>query len=225
MCYSTACLYSSAVLLAVIVIAGSEGKRVDYRRLHFQFRVCYSISSLPTHTHPHAGYSESGCARQMSASPNGARRSPSIVSILNHPDQDPQPPYSDQDYFSSSATTEDDSVFQFQRNPSPSPVSSTAAAPPSNAHKRPRTAATPPPGSMEPPTSRIRRSSSTAPPRAPPPPPPPPRATRLEPSIFNVEPIDEFTREVADWLWGFTQHLDWDKVEVRTRPRVRGELN
>ncbi|POY72214.1 hypothetical protein BMF94_4720 [Rhodotorula taiwanensis] len=36
----------------------------------------------------------------------------------------------------------------------------------------------------------------------------------LEPSVFNVGPIDEFTREVADWLWGFTQTLDWDKVEV-----------
>lgn len=32
--------------------------------------------------------------------------------------------------------------------------------------------------------------------------------------MFNVGPIDEFTREVADWLWGFTQTLDWDKVEV-----------
>jgi len=33
--------------------------------------------------------------------------------------------------------------------------------------------------------------------------------------VFNVEPIDEFTREVADWLWGFCSQLDWDKVEVR----------
>ena len=200
----------------------------------------------------------------MSASPNGAplnRRSPSIVSILNNPDHDPQPYYSDQDYFGSTATEATEGLFQ--RNPSPSPVSNPAAPPPSKSHKRPRTAATPPPpGSMEPPTSRIRRSSSSAevaagapstaspgpgslppaaappppppPPRnAPPPPPPPPAAATasktprkppppparaanlpLEPSIFNVEPIDEFTREVADWLWGFTQHLEWDKVEV-----------
>ncbi|KAG0660224.1 hypothetical protein C6P46_004678 [Rhodotorula mucilaginosa] len=209
----------------------------------------------------------------MSASPNGdplaaPRRSPSIVSILNHPDQDPQPYYSDQDYFGSTEEKSSSSLL-FQRNPSPSP----APPPPSKtvSHKRPRTAATPPPpdrgqeeqGSMEPPTSRIRRSSSTsssteaapatgslpppaAPPaRAPPPPPPPApasatatapasktprkppppppaptaRATNLplEPSIFNVEPIDEFTREVADWLWGFTQHLDWDKVEIEAK--------
>jgi hypothetical protein len=39
----------------------------------------------------------------------------------------------------------------------------------------------------------------------------------LEPSIFNVEPIDEFTREVADWLWGFCAPLDWDKVEIEAK--------
>ncbi|GAA5837669.1 hypothetical protein JCM11251_002290 [Rhodosporidiobolus azoricus] len=100
-------------------------------------------------------------------------------------------------------------------------------------------------GAMEPPTSRVRRSSSTssasastsAPPsshgRVPPPPPPPapgftsappppPPARRqadlpLEPSVFNVEPIDEFTREVADWLWGFCAGLDWDKVEIEAK--------
>ena len=41
----------------------------------------------------------------------------------------------------------------------------------------------------------------------------------LEPSIFNVEPIDEFTREVADWLWGFCSTLPWENgtVEVSRR--------
>ncbi|KAK4047664.1 mRNA-capping enzyme subunit beta [Microbotryomycetes sp. JL221] len=37
----------------------------------------------------------------------------------------------------------------------------------------------------------------------------------LEPSIFNVEPIDEFTREVADWLWSFAKTLPW---KDSTRP-------
>lgn len=36
----------------------------------------------------------------------------------------------------------------------------------------------------------------------------------LEKSMFGVEPIDEFTREVADWIWGFCQHLDINLVEV-----------
>ncbi|BGP20741.1 hypothetical protein JCM10213_001014 [Rhodosporidiobolus nylandii] len=102
-------------------------------------------------------------------------------------------------------------------------------------------------GAMEPPTSRVRRSSSISsnppPPSAPstsaahshpspagsqrqPPPPPPaaappmqrrPSEQPLEPSIFNIEPIDEFTREVADWLWGFCAGLDWDKVEIEAK--------
>ncbi|GAA5974638.1 hypothetical protein JCM11641_007035 [Rhodosporidiobolus odoratus] len=97
-------------------------------------------------------------------------------------------------------------------------------------------------GAMEPPTSRIRRSSSTSSASTPVPPPPVPvnahtpasRATAtppqpsavppkrpgelpLEPSVFNIEPIDEFTREVADWLWGFCAGLDWDKVEIEAK--------
>ncbi|GAA5877630.1 hypothetical protein JCM8547_007125 [Rhodosporidiobolus lusitaniae] len=102
-------------------------------------------------------------------------------------------------------------------------------------------------GAMEPPLSRVRRSSSTSSASTVPPPPPPPshfptaqstsssappsrqgppaaptmqrRASDLplEPSIFNVEPIDEFTREVADWLWGFCALLDWDKVEIEAK--------
>lgn len=86
--------------------------------------------------------------------------------------------------------------------PAPAPASASASAPSQ-------------PGSLSaPPTA-----TGTRP--APPPPPPAPAAAaapaqaRLEPSIFNVEPIDEFTREVADWLWGFCAQLDWDKVEVR----------
>ncbi|GAA5877906.1 hypothetical protein JCM3774_001766 [Rhodotorula dairenensis] len=210
----------------------------------------------------------------MSTSPNGGggaparqpSRSPSIVSLLNHPDE-PAAPYSDSDYFTPTAAT--DGVFQ--RNPSPTPA--TAAAP-RTSHKRPRTAGDSPSsssasttlapsptsgaaarldeGSMEPPTSRIRRSSSltavpspsqpsqsgqaasasAAPARAQPQPAPPPAPTPvaappprrplpanlpLEPSVFNVEPIDEFTREVADWLWGFAQNLEWDKVEIEAK--------
>lgn len=39
-------------------------------------------------------------------------------------------------------------------------------------------------------------------------------AYNIEPSLFGVEPIDEFTKEVADWLWGFCKHLDINVVEV-----------
>ncbi|GAA6017383.1 hypothetical protein JCM10207_005616 [Rhodosporidiobolus poonsookiae] len=95
------------------------------------------------------------------------------------------------------------------------------------------------PSSAPPPSSRRSASPSRpapppppphpAPAAAPPPqqqqPPPPSRAPMqrrpsdlpLEPSIFNVEPIDEFTREVADWLWGFCAGLDWDKVEIEAK--------
>ncbi|SCZ89961.1 BZ3500_MvSof-1268-A1-R1_Chr1-3g01691 [Microbotryum saponariae] len=54
-------------------------------------------------------------------------------------------------------------------------------------------------------------------PKPKPPPPPPPPQNTLEPSIFNVKPIDEFTREVADWLWGFCQGLDWNVVEIEAK--------
>ncbi|GAA6033572.1 hypothetical protein JCM8097_001461 [Rhodosporidiobolus ruineniae] len=81
-------------------------------------------------------------------------------------------------------------------------------------------------------SSSAAQPSSASSSRAPPPPPPPaPTAAQpaappmqrrqsdlpLEPSIFNVEPIDEFTREVADWLWGFCAGLDWDKVEIEAK--------
>lgn len=36
----------------------------------------------------------------------------------------------------------------------------------------------------------------------------------LEPSVFNIEPLDEFTREVADWLWGFCSQLPWEEGNV-----------
>ncbi|KAM0790538.1 hypothetical protein ACM66B_003407 [Microbotryomycetes sp. NB124-2] len=37
----------------------------------------------------------------------------------------------------------------------------------------------------------------------------PPKLQRLEPSIFGIEPLDEFTREVADWMWSFVKTLPW----------------
>ncbi|BGO96114.1 hypothetical protein NBRC10512_002946 [Rhodotorula toruloides] len=75
------------------------------------------------------------------------------------------------------------------------------------------------PTRQNPPAPAPVASTSTA--RSAPPPPPPAPARRgslaLEPSIFNVEPIDEFTREVADWLWGFCAQLDWDTVEIEAK--------
>jgi hypothetical protein len=44
------------------------------------------------------------------------------------------------------------------------------------------------------------------------------RPQRLEPSVFMVEPIDEFTREVADWIWGFCRNLPPEHVEVSLSP-------
>ncbi|GAA5839992.1 hypothetical protein JCM9279_005234 [Rhodotorula babjevae] len=81
-----------------------------------------------------------------------------------------------------------------------------------------------PPAAAAAPAPAPASAPSPAPAARPPPPPPAPTATavapgqpRLEPSIFNVEPIDEFTREVADWLWGFCAQLDWDKVEIEAK--------
>ena len=76
------------------------------------------------------------------------------------------------------------------------------------------------------PTPSNQSSTSTAPP--PPPQPAPPAASQpnlpdphtIEPSIFGIEPLDEFTREVADWIWGFSMNLDPAEVEVsKTTPR------
>ncbi|KAK4046454.1 mRNA-capping enzyme subunit beta [Microbotryomycetes sp. JL201] len=43
----------------------------------------------------------------------------------------------------------------------------------------------------------------------------------LEPSIFNIAPIDEFTKEVADWLWGFVKTTPWrdpaNPVEIEAK--------
>ncbi|GAA5983008.1 hypothetical protein JCM10908_006866 [Rhodotorula pacifica] len=79
----------------------------------------------------------------------------------------------------------------------------------------------PPPPPPAPAASPSQPSSSTAPPSAASAPPPirkiPSSVLPLEPSIFNVSPIDEFTREVADWIWGFTQGLEWDKVEIEAK--------
>lgn len=80
---------------------------------------------------------------------------------------------------------------------------------------------------MPPPPSRVASGSpkrvATAPLAPPPPPARDPNA--IEPSIFNVEPIDEFTKEVADWLWGFCSGLDPEVVEVHFKigARSRGE--
>lgn len=97
--------------------------------------------------------------------------------------------------------------------------SSTSSATSEVAPAAPRNPAPPPP--PPPPAAAATATASKTPRKPPPPPPAPPAATRanlpLEPSIFNVEPIDEFTREVADWLWGFTQNLDWDKVEIEAK--------
>ncbi|BGP58549.1 hypothetical protein JCM8202_001213 [Rhodotorula sphaerocarpa] len=114
------------------------------------------------------------------------------------------------------------------------PSPGTSGATPSVAAGQP----SPPPPPPQPATASSSSSSSRPSSRHAPPPPPPgpasapspapapnPPARRrpalsslpLEPSIFNVAPIDEFTREVADWLWGFTQHLDWDKVEIEAK--------
>ncbi|GAA5884298.1 hypothetical protein JCM6882_002217 [Rhodosporidiobolus microsporus] len=92
-------------------------------------------------------------------------------------------------------------------------------------------ASTLPPGSSSASSSLPTSSHGRVPPPPPPPAPPaaapapgpPPQMQRrqsdlpLEPSVFNVEPIDEFTREVADWLWGFCAGLDWDKVEIEAK--------
>ena len=105
-------------------------------------------------------------------------------------------------------------------------------ADPPRAAKRPRTADSDSApqggeGEMRPPSSR---SHSRSPADAPPPTErrpsvPPPNGDRrppLEPSIFMVEPIDEFTKEVADWLWGFCRGLDPAVVEVSLTRGVLG---
>ncbi|GAA6006685.1 hypothetical protein JCM11491_003144 [Sporobolomyces phaffii] len=143
--------------------------------------------------------------------------SPSINSLLNDDaSNNSLTPFTETDYFSTPA-------------PAPAPGPSPARAPSPRPTKRPRTSSSaspqlamhPPPAPLPPPARPTSASSSSsssslsrARPLAPPPPPPP---SALEPSIFNVEPIDEFTREVADWLWGFCAPLDWDKVEIEAK--------
>ncbi|GAA6060867.1 hypothetical protein JCM10212_006247 [Sporobolomyces blumeae] len=127
--------------------------------------------------------------------------------------------------------------------PPPGPASAALSASSSSSSlKRSRPSSSPqtpngPPGSMDPPPATRPRPSSSRQPLPPPPPPPSASASApsastpasaphlarrgselpLEPSVFNVEPIDEFTREVADWLWGFCAPLDWDKVEIEAK--------
>ena len=110
--------------------------------------------------------------------------------------------------------------------PAPKVKTKRAVAPP------PAPAPSPPPRppspqlSVSPVVPPPNRSPSPIPiPVAPPRPPPAAPITRersqppaqlYAPSIFAIEPIDEFTREVADWLWAFCQHLDVNVVEVST---------
>ncbi|KAM0751515.1 mRNA triphosphatase CET1 [Meredithblackwellia eburnea MCA 4105] len=89
--------------------------------------------------------------------------------------------------------------------------------------KRPREPSPVPSPSALPPAQRPTSSSSASsapplPPSAPPVQQQPQYETRaLEPSLFMVEPIDEFTREVADWLWGFASVEDWNMVEIEAK--------
>ncbi|GAA5997455.1 mRNA triphosphatase [Rhodotorula paludigena] len=117
-------------------------------------------------------------------------------------------------------------------NPGAPARPSSAGGPPSRRSSSPSRPGPPGPPPPPPPPAPAPAPASTAAPSAPSasrtappaPPPPPPAIPRRasesqppEPSIFNVEPIDEFTREVADWLWGFCAQLDWDKVEIEAK--------
>ncbi|GAA5969170.1 hypothetical protein JCM3765_005745 [Sporobolomyces pararoseus] len=150
--------------------------------------------------------------------------SPSINSLLNDSSSHNNIPFNQEDYFS----TPTDQTPTPTPTPTPSTVTHSSNERPI---KRPRTASSSPSLCMNPPppppapparptssSSSTSNSSSSRLPLAPPPPPPrQPPQTALEPSIFNIEPLDEFTREVADWLWGFCAPLDWDKVEIEAK--------
>ncbi|GAA5838057.1 hypothetical protein JCM5353_003382 [Sporobolomyces roseus] len=158
--------------------------------------------------------------------------SPSITSLLNTNNNHELTPFNTQDYFNTPTTaTSEEAVSPFSNlnAPSSSHSHSHSHLPPPAKRQRPSSSPSSEPSSlptqMPPPSNthpRSRPTSSSA--HRPPPPPPPPNVPRrssgeskLEPSVFNVEPIDEFTREVADWLWGFCSQLDWDKVEIEAK--------
>ncbi|KAK4698398.1 polynucleotide 5'-triphosphatase, partial [Phenoliferia sp. Uapishka_3] len=135
------------------------------------------------------------------------------------------------DYFSSSADDDnfnDSTDNHLNFNPQPTPTPTSTAPPPSPplplqtplssdsipSKKRPRSRS---PTPVPSPAPHLRPTSSTSS-SAPPPPLQNAAPMPFEPSIFNVEPIDEFTREVADWLWGFASQEDWNVVEVSQQP-------
>ncbi|GAA5943634.1 mRNA triphosphatase [Sporobolomyces koalae] len=160
------------------------------------------------------------------------RPSPSLSPSINALLSDSDTPFAyGNDYFTASSTTPSQPPAGKREND----VEPVAAAAPPNKRPRPSTSSPPTPASatladttthpMNPPPPRPSSSSSSSNTSAPSSsfskPPAPTSATRapppLEPSVFNVEPIDEFTREVADWLWGFCAPLDWDKVEIEAK--------
>lgn len=135
--------------------------------------------------------------------------SPSISSLLNT--NSPQLGSNPEDYFSQAPDS-------LELNP-PEDKPSPPAPPP---RKRQRSPSAIPSPSLPPPALRPSPTASVPKP-LPDNPPQPQRGATLEPSLFLVEPIDEFTREVADWLWAFAGGLDWNVVEVRSRFSWRGE--
>ncbi|KAI5474365.1 hypothetical protein MNV49_003488 [Pseudohyphozyma bogoriensis] len=145
-------------------------------------------------------------------------RSPSLV-FAPDDEREPSPPRSSRGGFAHLLAPDP----QFSHSPSEEqPVSEDR---PKSA-KRPRTStppAVPSPAAVPPPPATAEAT----------PPPPVPQlvagAPILEPSIFLVDPIDEFTREVADWLWGFCSQVDWEVLEIEAKigilidTRMRGK--
>ena len=134
--------------------------------------------------------------------------SPSISSLLNS--SAPTIGSDPADYFASGP----DEHF-----PPPIPFSPSPAA--ATLKKRPRSPSpVPSPSAQAPPARRPSSSASQASQATAAATPQPAPRHAIEPSIFNVEPIDEFTREVADWLWAFAGEQDWTVVEEIGRAHV-----
>lgn len=91
-----------------------------------------------------------------------------------------------------------------ETTPTPTPAPPAAAVAPPHIHPSPSLPL--PTTTTTTTTSTVPTSSSTVPPSS--------SSSKLEPSLFGVEPIDEFTQEVANWLWGFCQSQDPTTVEV-----------
>lgn len=155
--------------------------------------------------------------------------SPSIHSLLN---DDSTIPFNQDDYFGAPSTSTSTADSNNEVRPVKRPRTSSSSSPSLSFGTM-----NPPPPPPPPPPAHAPTSTSNVPPARPmssssststsslttrqhaprPPVAPVPPSNSLEPSIFNVEPIDEFTREVADWLWGFCAPLDWDKVEIEAK--------